>query len=117
MRSIVVISVLVLILASGCLERDGSRTASLSPELTAKIISPKAGAVLSGGPVVMEAAASGGRGPYTYEWWSSMDRYLGSGSRIKVDSSRLKKGEHLIVVKVRDSMGRDVQGSVIVDVV
>lgn len=117
MRTISVISVLILLLASGCLEREDSQTISGSSELTAKIISPKAGAVLAKGPVVLEAAASGGRGPYTYEWWSSMDRYLGSGSRITVDSGKLKKGEHLIVVKVRDSTGRRVQGSVIVDVI
>ncbi|HOK58483.1 hypothetical protein [Methanothrix sp.] len=116
MRTISVISVLILLLASGCLEREGSQTSG-SSELTAKIISPKAGAVLSKGPVVMEASASGGRGPYTYEWWSSMNRFLGSGSKIKVDSSTLKKGEHLIVVKVRDSTGKEVQGSVIVDVI
>lgn len=117
MRILVSIAVLILVLASGCLEREESQTNTGFSELTAKIVSPKAGAVLSGGPVVMEASASGGRGPYTYEWWSSMDRYLGSGSRITVDSGRLKKGEHLIVVKVRDSTGRSVQGSVIVDVV
>ncbi|MCQ8903606.1 MAG: hypothetical protein NQU42_05900 [Methanothrix sp.] len=117
MRTISVISVLILLLVSGCLEQENPQSSSAPSELTAKIISPKAGAVLSKGPVVMEARASGGRGPYTYEWWSSMDRYLGSGSRINVDSSRLKRGEHLIVVKVRDSAGKKVQGSVIVDVV
>lgn len=117
MRILAVVAVLIIVLASGCLEREESQTNTGSTELAAKIISPKAGAVLSGGPVVMEASASGGRGPYTYEWWSSMNRYLGSGSKIKVDSSGLKKGEHLIVVKVRDSTGKEVQGSVIVDVV
>lgn len=117
MKMIPVVSALILLLASGCLEKEEPQMTTGSSELTAKILSPKAGAVLSGGPVVMEASASGGRGPYTYEWWSSMDRYLGSGSKIKVDSGALKKGEHLIVVKVHDSTGRAVQGSVIVDVI
>ncbi|MCX8206671.1 MAG: SprB repeat-containing protein [Methanothrix sp.] len=115
MRITAIISVLIL-LTAGCLEQDDSKAPG-SSELTAKIHSPKAGAVLSGGHVVMEASASGGSGPYTYEWWSSMDRYLGSGSKITVDSSRLKEGEHLIVVKVRDSTGKSVQGSVIVNVI
>lgn len=117
MRNHAAVAVLILVLASGCLERNESQMNTGSSDLTAKIISPKAGAVLSGGPVVLEASASGGRGPYTYEWWSSMNRYLGSGSRIKVDSGGLKKGEHIIVVKVRDSTGKAVQGSVIVDVI
>ncbi len=91
MRTISVISVLILLLASGCLEREDSQTSG-SSELTAKIISPKAGAVLSKGPVVMEASARGGRGPYTYEWVVEHGPVPGVGKQDKCRCEQAEEG-------------------------
>lgn len=119
----ITVILLLALICSGCMDQE--QKASTSPkdpqknmgEMATKIISPKAGTIISGDKtVIFEAQASGGLPPYTYNWTSSLNGPLGTGNKIDIQSSKLKKGEHTIIVKTKDAAGNNVQGSVLIRV-
>jgi hypothetical protein len=92
---------------AGCIEEDGA-----AEPLQVTVTSPSTGSVLSGeGAVKFGCDVCGGRGPYSYRWTSNIDGPLSSSKSFTLRPSELRKGNHMIIVGVADSSGKEVQGS------
>ena len=101
-----VLSVATCIFA-GCIEEEGA----VEP-LEVRVTSPSTGSVLSGDRTVQFGCeVFGGRAPYTYLWTSNIDGPLASTKSFTLRPSELRKGNHMIIVKVSDSSGKEEQGS------
>ncbi|NYT02817.1 MAG: hypothetical protein GKC10_08710 [Methanosarcinales archaeon] len=109
------ISALILAAAILCGCLGGEQEQTTAPDLIVKISSPRAGSIITNDKTLaMDATANGGKGPYKYVWSSSLNGRLGEGKSLSLAGSKLKKGEHTIIVQTTDSQGRQVQGSVII---
>lgn len=82
-----------------------------SAAVSANITSPTAGTTtLPGTALTLAGTASGGTGPYTYEWSSSLDGLLGTGATLQIPGLNLdlRGGEaqpNVITLRVRDTNG------------
>jgi hypothetical protein len=84
--------------------------------LRAEIISPSAGSYMQDKTDYLrsfrfKANVEGGEPPYTYEWFSTVHGYLGSGNDVYFD---LASGWHIIQLEVTDNRGRRARDSVFV---
>jgi hypothetical protein len=116
---------LVAFICAGCVEKGSNQTGAAKPKLGgnggdgisetslhAIVTSPRAGAVLSGsGNVDFRSRVDGGKGPYTYSWSSSLGDCFSSQASFNKKISELSKGEHLIILKVTDSLGQSAQAT------
>ncbi|MBN1323870.1 MAG: hypothetical protein JW986_07740 [Methanotrichaceae archaeon] len=98
----------------GPLGQDGIAGDAGTP-LAIKIISPKAGDILTGSAEFpFESETNGGTAPYSYSWSSNINGQLGNGAKLSIRPSDLKKGQHNIILKVTDSSGVEAQASVLI---
>lgn len=119
-RTALVIFLLVL-LCTGCVEQKSSQNKTASQAgsshvdaLSAAIISPKPGEILTGDKdVSFEASVKGGKKPYTYTWTSNLDGILSTKQSFNQKPSDLNKGEHNLILQVTDSSGNSTQSSVL----
>ncbi len=82
--------------------------------LSAAIISPKPGEILTGDKdVSFEASVKGGKEPYAYTWTSNLDGILSTKQSFNQKPSDLNKGEHNLILQVIDSAGNSTQSSVL----
>ncbi len=116
------VMVFLTLLSAGCVQKKESggknaASAVAGVALTVSITSPKAGEILQGNrDVSFDAEVKGGKEPYTYKWSSNIDGVLSTSSSFGQDPSKLSKGQHFIILEVRDASGSTAQGSVVIQV-
>jgi hypothetical protein len=119
-RTILIGSIFLALLCVGCLEQESNESSSIGvaqEKLTAAIISPHAGDILSTGQSYkFEGQVKGGQAPYTYSWSSSINGPISSDLSFSDKGSSLSPGEHILILKVTDSTGESTQASVIIRV-
>lgn len=124
MKRILLAMICLSLLCAGCLEQkksDEQQTTDVMKSNTEKLIvtinSPKSGEILQGNKdVSFDAVLSGGLGPYTYRWTSSIDGELSKNKLFKQNPSKLSKGHQVIILTVTDSSGVSGHGSVLIEV-
>jgi len=124
MKRLLIVAVCLVFLAAGCIEQknsgggnDAKSAANGADELTVTITSPVAGEILQGSEdVSFDASVSGGKSPYTYRWNSNIDGELSNKKSYKQKPSKLSKGEHNLILMVKDASGKSAQATVIVRV-
>lgn len=119
-RTVLIGSIFLALLCAGCLDQGSNESDSNSAsteKLTAAIISPHAGDILSTGQnYKFEGQVTGGQAPYTYSWSSSINGPISSDLSFSKKGSGLSPGEHILILKATDSTGESTQASVIIRV-
>jgi len=91
-----------------------NETKTNNSNLSTRIISPADGYILSGDKeVVFDSLALGGQEPYSYEWSSNLDGILSSNKSFNQSAISLTKGEHHIILEVKDASGQSAQSTLI----
>jgi hypothetical protein len=124
MKRILLVAIFLAFLAAGCIEQKDSdgdtptETAGNDREgLIVTLKSPGSGEILLGDKDVrFDASARGGKSPYTYRWSSNIDGTLSTKESYQQNPSKLSKGEHNLILEVKDASGRSAQASVIIQV-
>lgn len=119
MKLIIIIALVLVIFAAGCLEDRDSETKSgkIAEKMTVTIKSPKIGDILQGEKDVnFESSISGGVTPFSYRWSSNIDGEISTSSQFRQKPSRLSKGSHVIILQVTDASGNSAQGSTQIEV-
>lgn len=134
MKRVALLLICAVLLSAGCVEKNsknsGGSAASAAPgkavtekgidkaaaePLSAVIISPKAGEILSrNSEFKFDSIVKGGKEPYTYSWTSNMQSgVLSTDQSFTKNLSKLNVGEHNIILKVTDASGNSAEASVV----
>ncbi|MDD1758040.1 MAG: hypothetical protein LUQ22_04840, partial [Methanotrichaceae archaeon] len=64
--------------------------------------------------VVFGSFVTGGKEPYSYRWSSNLDGTLSSDKSFNQSAINLTKGEHHIILEVKDASGQSAQSTLLV---
>jgi hypothetical protein len=84
-------------------------------QLSVRITSPAAGYIMRGDQeVVFDSFVSGGKEPYSYKWSSNLDGKLSSDKSFNQSAINLTKGEHHVILEVKDGSVQSAQSTLLV---
>jgi hypothetical protein len=82
-------------------------------KFSAKIISHIAGSILATeNEVLFDSQIEGGQTPFSCSWTSNMNGVLSTNKSFSLRPSNLSKGNHVIILQVKDSSSQSAHGSV-----
>ncbi len=84
-------------------------------KLSTAIIAPRPGDILTGNREFnFNSTVKGGIEPYSYSWTSNIDGLISSEKSFRQNASELSKGEHNMILKVKDSSGNWAESTVLI---